>query len=96
MQAMKEELSAIKKNESQEMVDRHIGKKKVGCRWVYTLKYKGDETLERYKARLVQKGYTQTCGEDYQKTFAPVAKINTLRTLVSLAANFDWDLQYLM
>ena len=46
-----------------------------------------------YKARLVVKGYTQTYGVDYQETFAQVAKMNTIRVLLSLAANFDWPLQ---
>ena len=60
---------------------------------MFTVMYRIDGTLERYKARLVAKGYTQTCGVDYEETFAPVAKMNIVRVLFSLAANFHWDLQ---
>ena len=56
---------------------------------MFSIKYKLDETIERYKARLVANGYTQTYGIDYQKTFAPTVKINTSRVILSFVVNLD-------
>ena len=91
-EAMDEEMRALLKNHTWDIVLLPEGKKPVGCRWVYTLKCKDDGSLEGYKARLVARGYTQTHGIDYQDTFAPVAKMNTIRIIISLAVNLDWPL----
>jgi len=67
-------------------------KKTVGCRWVLSIKQKEDGSIERYKERPVERGYTQTYGVDYQETFSPVEKLNIVRVLLSLASNLDWPL----
>ena len=94
-EAMKEELAALEKNKTWDLVPFPKGKKVVGCKWVYTIKLDQNGEVKRYKARLVAKGYSQTYGIDYDETFAPVAKMNTVRTLISSAANFDWPLYQL-
>lgn len=84
---MEEKMRALERNKTWELVDLPTGKKLVGCRWVFTIKYKSNGSVKRYKARLVAKGYTQSYGINYQKTFASVAKMNSVRVLISLAAN---------
>lgn len=73
---MIEEMEALKKNDTWELITLPRGKRTVGCRWVYTLKQKADGSIER--ARIVAKGFTQTYGIDYLETFAPVAKLNSI------------------
>lgn len=88
-------MKALKRNGTWDVVELPIGKRTVGCKWVFTVKYKAADSVERYKVTLVAKGFTQTYDIDYMETFAPVAKLNTIRVLLSLAANLDWPLQRL-
>lgn len=59
----------------------------VNCKWVYTVKQDQNGKIERYKAMLVAKGYSQTYGIDYDEIFAPVGKMSIVRTLISCGAN---------
>ena len=94
-QAVDDEIRVLKKNGTWKLLDLPKGKQPVGCKWIFTVKYKSDGRVERYKTRLVAKGFTQTYGIDYQETFAHVAKLHTMRVLLSLAVNLDWTLQQL-
>ena len=87
--AVQEEMNALKKNGTWEIVKLSEGKKIVGCKWVFIMKFNADGSTNRYKARLVAKGFTQTYGVDYQENFALVAKLNTIRVLLSLTSNLD-------
>lgn len=89
------ENNALKKSGTWEIVDSPNETKIVGYKWVFTIKCKADGSVKQYKARLVAKGFTQTYGIDYQETFVPVAKINSIRILLSLAVNLDWPIHQL-
>ena len=64
-------------------------------KWVYKVKYNADGSVQRNKGRLVAKGYSQQPGIDYQETFAPIARLDTVRAIISLAAQKDWLLYQL-
>ena len=68
------------------------GKKAIGCRWVFIVKFNPDGFVTRLKAGLVAKGYAQTYGVDYSSTFSPVTKLTFFRLFLSLIASYDWDL----
>ncbi|RVW29721.1 Retrovirus-related Pol polyprotein from transposon RE1 [Vitis vinifera] len=74
-------------NDTQTITDLLVGKRPVGCKLDFHHKYKADGSVERFKARLVARGFTQSYGIEDQETFAPVAKLNTIRILLSLAVN---------
>nr|XP_009758876.1 PREDICTED: uncharacterized protein LOC104211510 [Nicotiana sylvestris] len=89
---MEVKIKALEDNVTREVVDLPPGKKAIGSKWVFKIKYKANGEVERFKARLVAKGYTQQDGLDYHETFSSVAKMVTVKTIISIAASKGWNL----
>lgn len=89
---MAQEIKALEDNETWELTHLPQGRKLIGCRWVYKIKYKATSEIEKYKVILFAKGYTQIEGEDFNGTFALVAKMTIIRCLLIVAVAKGWKL----
>ncbi|KAL3500574.1 hypothetical protein ACH5RR_039667 [Cinchona calisaya] len=87
---MEEEIVAIRKNETWNLVDLPKGKKVIGLKWVFKTKYNTDGSVQKHKARLVARGYSQQRGIDFDETFSPVVCFETVRTILAMAAQLRW------
>lgn len=88
---MDQEIDAIERNNTWELTNLPSEAKKIGVKWIYKTKLNEKGEVEKYKARLVAKGYSQQYGIDYNEVFAPVARWDTIRTILSLAAYKEWE-----
>ncbi|CAL9028826.1 unnamed protein product [Prunus brigantina] len=89
-EAMDNEIMSIEKNQTWELTDLPKGKKTIGVKWVFRTKLNEKGEVDKHKARLVAKGYKQKHGIDYKEVFAPVARHDTIRLVISLAAQNSW------
>ena len=95
MQAMQEEMDSIQRNDTWKLTELPHDKKNIGTKWVYKDKFNSDGSVERHTTRLVAKGFTHKYGIYYEETFAPVARQETIRMLISLAAQKKWSIHHM-
>lgn len=95
IEACLDELQSIEKNKVWSLVDLPEGVKPIGLWWLFKIKFNSDGSIKKYKSRLVAKGYVQQYGIDYEEVFAPVARLETIRLLVSIAAARGWEVHHL-
>jgi histone deacetylase 1/2 len=93
--AMDVEYTALMKNKTWHLVPPEQGRNIIDCKWVYKIKRKADGSIDRYKTRLVAKGFKQRYGIDYEDTFSPVVKAAKIRLVLSIAVSSGWNLRQL-
>src|ERR1700692_113085 len=86
------ELNQLARLDAYELTPLPPDRRRTGCRWVYNIKRNSGGDISLYRARLVAQGFTQRPGEDFFETFAPVAKIESIRMLLAIAAILDWEI----
>ena len=93
--AMNDEFLALLRNKTWFLTFLPPGKNLIGCTWVFRLKKNADGSVARHKARLVAQGFSQEAGFDFNETFSPVVKPNTIRLMLSIAVSSNWSIKHL-
>ena len=92
IKAMEEEMNLMESNHVWDLVELSLGHKTIGNKWVLNIKRKADGTIDRYKARLAAKGYTQQEEIDCEKTFSHVVRFASIRLILAIVAWVDLEL----
>jgi len=95
MAAMESELQSINKNGTWELTTLPPGQKPIGLKWVFKLNRNSEVKVIKHRARLVAKGYVQKEGIDFEEVFAPVARLDTIKLILAMAANRGWQVHHL-
>jgi hypothetical protein len=90
---MDEEMTSLDKNEAWDLLELSTGRKPIDNKWVFKKKLNAEGKVEKYKDRLVAKGYSQVEGIDFGEIFSPVAKLTSIRFLLSIATAFDFEVE---
>lgn len=93
-EAMNQEINSLEKNKVWSLQDLPPGKKPISLKWVFKTKKKDDGSIDRFKARLVARGFLQQPGQDYTATYAPVVRMTTIRFLLCLAVKYNFDIYH--
>lgn len=92
---MVEELKSITENKTWTLTDAPRGTKPIGLKWEFKIKRDAEGNITRHKARLVAKGYVQHAGMDFDEVFTPVARLESVRFLLAIAAHHGWTVHHL-
>jgi hypothetical protein len=90
---MVEEMDSFDKNEAWDIVEFLAGRKFVGIKWLFKKKFNAEGKVEKYKAQLVEKSYSQVEGIDFGDIFSPIAKLTSIRFLLSIVVAFDLEVE---
>ena len=92
---MDDEYDSLQNNKTWDLVSLPLGRKLVQCKWIYKTKLEAYGSTTKYKAQLVAKGYSQVHGLDYNETFAPVARMDSIRLVLAIVASKKWEAHHM-
>jgi hypothetical protein len=92
---MDEEMETLDKNESWDLVDFPSGRNPIGNKWVFKKKLNAEGKVEKYKSRLVAKGYSRVDGIDFGDIFSPVSKLTSIIFMLDVATGFDFEVEHM-